>query len=32
VVFSIVINGTTPASPALNALDTLVAALAADRS
>ena len=32
VVFSIVINGTTPTSPALNALDTLVAAIAADRS
>lgn len=32
VVFSIVINGTTPNSPALNALDSLVAAIAADRS
>jgi D-alanyl-D-alanine carboxypeptidase/D-alanyl-D-alanine-endopeptidase (penicillin-binding protein 4) len=32
VVFSVVINGTTPTSPALNALDTLVAAIAADRS
>jgi D-alanyl-D-alanine carboxypeptidase/D-alanyl-D-alanine-endopeptidase (penicillin-binding protein 4) len=32
VVFSIIINGTTPTSPALNALDTLVAAIAADRS
>ena len=32
VVFSIVINGTTPTSPALNALDSLVAAIAADRS
>ena len=32
VVFSVIVNGTTPASPALNALDGLVAALAADRS
>jgi D-alanyl-D-alanine carboxypeptidase/D-alanyl-D-alanine-endopeptidase (penicillin-binding protein 4) len=32
VVFSVVVNGTTPTSPALNALDGLVAALAADRS
>jgi D-alanyl-D-alanine carboxypeptidase/D-alanyl-D-alanine-endopeptidase (penicillin-binding protein 4) len=32
VVFSVVINGTTPDSPALNALDALVAAIAADRS
>jgi serine-type D-Ala-D-Ala carboxypeptidase/endopeptidase (penicillin-binding protein 4) len=32
VVFSVVVNGTTPASPALNALDSLVAAIAADRS
>ena len=32
VVFSVVVNGTTPNSPALNALDTLVAAIAADRS
>jgi len=32
VVFSVVINGTTPTSPALNALDSLVAAIAADRS
>jgi D-alanyl-D-alanine carboxypeptidase/D-alanyl-D-alanine-endopeptidase (penicillin-binding protein 4) len=32
VVFSVVVNGTTPASPALNALDGLVAAIAADRS
>jgi serine-type D-Ala-D-Ala carboxypeptidase/endopeptidase (penicillin-binding protein 4) len=32
VVFSVLINGTTPGSPALNALDGLVAALAADRS
>jgi D-alanyl-D-alanine carboxypeptidase/D-alanyl-D-alanine-endopeptidase (penicillin-binding protein 4) len=32
VVFSVVVNGTTPTSPALNALDGLVAAIAADRS
>jgi serine-type D-Ala-D-Ala carboxypeptidase/endopeptidase (penicillin-binding protein 4) len=32
VVFSVIVNGTTPTSPALNALDTLVAAVAADRS
>lgn len=32
VVFSVIVNGTTPTSPALNALDTLVAAIAADRS
>jgi D-alanyl-D-alanine carboxypeptidase/D-alanyl-D-alanine-endopeptidase (penicillin-binding protein 4) len=32
VVFSVVINGTTPGSPALNALDALVAAIAAERS
>jgi D-alanyl-D-alanine carboxypeptidase/D-alanyl-D-alanine-endopeptidase (penicillin-binding protein 4) len=32
VVFSVIVNGTTPASPALNALDGLVAAIAADRS
>ena len=32
VVFSVVINGTTPTSPALNALDALVSAIAADRS
>jgi D-alanyl-D-alanine carboxypeptidase/D-alanyl-D-alanine-endopeptidase (penicillin-binding protein 4) len=32
VVFSVIINGTTPASPALNALDGLVAAIAADPS
>ena len=32
VVFSIIINGTTPTSQALNALDGLVAAIAADRS
>ena len=32
VVFSVVVNGTTPNSPAVNALDTLVAAIAADRS
>ena len=32
VVFSVIVNGTTPASPALNALDSLVAAIAADRS
>ena len=32
VVFSVVVNGTTPESPALNALDGLVAAIAADRS
>jgi D-alanyl-D-alanine carboxypeptidase/D-alanyl-D-alanine-endopeptidase (penicillin-binding protein 4) len=32
VVFSVIINGTTPASPALHALDDLVAAIAADRS
>ena len=31
VVFSMVINGTTPGSPALNALDGLVATIAADR-
>lgn len=31
-VFSVIVNGTTPTSPALNALDTLVAAIAADRS
>jgi len=32
VVFSVIVNGTTPASPALNALDGLVAAIAGDRS
>jgi D-alanyl-D-alanine carboxypeptidase/D-alanyl-D-alanine-endopeptidase (penicillin-binding protein 4) len=32
VVFSVIVNGTTPTSPALNALDSLVAAIAADRS
>jgi D-alanyl-D-alanine carboxypeptidase/D-alanyl-D-alanine-endopeptidase (penicillin-binding protein 4) len=32
VVFSVIVNGTTPTSPALNALDGLVAAIAADRS
>ncbi|MDQ1566351.1 MAG: hypothetical protein QOF96_1231 [Actinomycetota bacterium] len=32
VVFSVIINGTTPVSQALNALDALVAAIAADRS
>ena len=32
VVFSVIVNGTTPGSPALNALDSLVAAIAADRS
>ena len=32
VVFSVVVNGTTPTSPALNALDGLVADIAADRS
>jgi D-alanyl-D-alanine carboxypeptidase/D-alanyl-D-alanine-endopeptidase (penicillin-binding protein 4) len=32
VVFSMIVNGTTPTSPALNALDSLVAAVAADRS
>jgi D-alanyl-D-alanine carboxypeptidase/D-alanyl-D-alanine-endopeptidase (penicillin-binding protein 4) len=32
VVFSVIINGTTPTSPALNALDGLVAAIAGDRS
>ena len=32
VVFSVIVNGTTPNSPALNALDSLVAAIAADRS
>jgi serine-type D-Ala-D-Ala carboxypeptidase/endopeptidase (penicillin-binding protein 4) len=32
VVFSVIVNGTTPTSPALNALDSLVAAVAADRS
>src|SRR5581483_4052027 len=32
VVFSVIINGTTPGSPALNALDSLVAAIAAERS
>jgi serine-type D-Ala-D-Ala carboxypeptidase/endopeptidase (penicillin-binding protein 4) len=31
-VFSVIVNGTTPDSPALNALDGLVAAIAADRS
>jgi serine-type D-Ala-D-Ala carboxypeptidase/endopeptidase (penicillin-binding protein 4) len=31
-VFSVIVNGTTPTSPALNALDSLVAAIAADRS
>jgi D-alanyl-D-alanine carboxypeptidase/D-alanyl-D-alanine-endopeptidase (penicillin-binding protein 4) len=31
-VFSVIVNGTTPTSPVLNALDTLVAAIAADRS
>jgi D-alanyl-D-alanine carboxypeptidase/D-alanyl-D-alanine-endopeptidase (penicillin-binding protein 4) len=31
-VFSVIVNGTTPTSPALNALDGLVAAIAADRS
>ncbi len=32
VVFSVIINGTTPTSPALNAVDGLLAAIAADRS
>jgi D-alanyl-D-alanine carboxypeptidase/D-alanyl-D-alanine-endopeptidase (penicillin-binding protein 4) len=32
VVFSVIVNGTTPVSQALNALDALVAAIAADRS
>jgi D-alanyl-D-alanine carboxypeptidase/D-alanyl-D-alanine-endopeptidase (penicillin-binding protein 4) len=32
VVFSVVVNGTTPTSPALNALDGLVAAIASDRN
>ena len=31
VVFSVIINGTTPTSQALNALDGLVATIAADR-
>jgi len=31
-VFSVIVNGTTPESPALNDLDGLVAAIAADRS
>jgi hypothetical protein len=28
----VIVNGTTPTSPALNALDGLVATIAADRS
>jgi D-alanyl-D-alanine carboxypeptidase/D-alanyl-D-alanine-endopeptidase (penicillin-binding protein 4) len=32
VAFSVIVNGTTPGSPALNALDSLIAAVAADRS
>jgi serine-type D-Ala-D-Ala carboxypeptidase/endopeptidase (penicillin-binding protein 4) len=31
-VFSILINGTTPSSPVIPAIDDLVAAIAADRS